>query len=268
MKKSSFTLIEMLVVIAIIGILAAMVIPATGMARNKARMTDCTNNKGQLMKAMLFYAGDFKGAMVYRGTDKSGNTFNYAAVLSGLDGNVKQYCGEEILVCTMAKQKLTTTGSGSSKVTTATNVTGMLNAIGVDKLNDTANSSNGWLNANMQRESGKYYKRFGRFASCRGDGKTIVYDTEKIKGSASSLLIFADTFKYNVGDPDPYWNFTPNGASNSNYYVALIHGSQTVGAFADGHAEGMESGRLKDCGTEVRYFLNADFMKDDLSENI
>ena len=42
MKRNSFTLIEMLVVIAIIGILAAMVIPVTGMARNKARMTDCT----------------------------------------------------------------------------------------------------------------------------------------------------------------------------------------------------------------------------------
>lgn len=267
MKRNSFTLIEMLVVIAIIGILAAMVIPVTGMARNKARMTDCTNNKGQLMKSMLFYAGDHKGAMVYRGTDKSGATFNYAAVLNGLDGTVKQYATEEIMVCTMAKQKLTKEGTK----TTATNVSGMLNAIGVDKLSDTANASNGWLNSDIESDSGtpkpKYYKRFGRFASCRGDGKTIIYDMDKIKASASSLLIFADTFERNASESNPYWNFTPNGASESKYYVTLIHGSQTVGAFADGHAEGMEAGRLKDCGTEVTCFNDADFKKDSLSKN-
>ena len=257
MKKSSFTLIEMLVVIAIIGILAAMVIPVTGMARDKARMTDCTNNKGQLMKAMLVYAGDNKGAFIYRGV-RGSTPCTYAAVLTGLDGKVKEYASGELMVCTAAKQKLTTTDSG--KTTTATNATGMLNAIDVADLSATADAKNGWLNES-NKSSDKFYKVFGRFASSR-DGKTVVYDSERFKGSASQLLIFADTFKRGSGEIEANWNFIPNKKSNGDFYVTLIHGSQTVGAFADGHAEGMEAGRLKDCGTEVTAFSNSNFEKD------
>ena len=264
MKRNSFTLIEMLVVIAIIGILAAMVIPVTGMARNKARMTDCTNNKGQLMKAMLIYAGDHKGAMIYRGAKGSSDTCNYAAVLNGLSGTVKQYATEEIMVCTMAKKKLDTKAD-----TTAFNVAGMLNAIDESKLDNNADSTKGWLNHDKNgNTTNPYYKRFGRFASSR-DGKTIIYDMDKIKASASSLLIFADTFKRGAGEPNPYWNFVPNDKTSVNatgdykydgdFYVTLIHGSQTAGAFADGHAEGMEEGRLKDCATEVIKLNDADF---------
>ena len=264
MKRNSFTLIEMLVVIAIIGILAAMVIPVTGMARNKARMTDCTNNKGQLMKAMLIYAQDNKGAMIYRGV-KGTTPCNYAAVLNGLDGKVKQYATEELMVCTMAKKKL-----DDKTNSIAFNAAGMLNAIDSD-LSGNADTGAGWLNDSTK----KYYKTFGRFASCSKDKKTIIYDMDKFKASASSLLIFADTFKRlsNVsGEPLAYWNFVPNkavdgsGDYSGKYYVTLIHGSQTAGAFADGHAEGMEPGRLKDCATEITAFNNSDFDKDTSSE--
>ena len=256
MKKNSFTLIEMLVVIAIIGILAAMVIPVTGMARSKARMTDCTNNKGQLMKAMLIYAGDNKGAMIYRGV-KGSDACTYAAVLNGLDGKVKQYATDELMICTVAKKK--------KLEAAADNVSGMLNAIDSDTLSNGGEVTTGntlWLNKKSKTGSEeKYYKRFGRFASCTKDKKTIVYDMDRIKASASSLLIFADTFQRDVAEAKPYWNFTPDAASNSNYYVTLIHGSQTAGAFADGHAEGMEVGRLKDCGTEVTALNDADFLQ-------
>ena len=82
MKKTRFTLVELLVVIGIIGILAALVIPAAGMARAAGKKTDCINNKNELMKVMQIYANDNKSAMIYRG-HKDGNNVTYAAVLAG-----------------------------------------------------------------------------------------------------------------------------------------------------------------------------------------
>lgn len=63
-KKTDFTLIELLVVIAIITILAAMLLPSLSRARERAHAVSCTNNLGQLMKAQMSYAMDYKDNMV------------------------------------------------------------------------------------------------------------------------------------------------------------------------------------------------------------
>lgn len=66
-----FTLIELLIVIAIIAILASMLLPALNQARNKARGITCINNLKQRMLAETNYMDDFKG---WLGTSyKSGN---------------------------------------------------------------------------------------------------------------------------------------------------------------------------------------------------
>ncbi|RRJ94789.1 DUF1559 domain-containing protein [Opitutaceae bacterium TAV4] len=55
-----FTLIELLTVIAIIGILAAIIIPTVGKVRESARRAQCTSNLRQVGMAILAYAGDNK----------------------------------------------------------------------------------------------------------------------------------------------------------------------------------------------------------------
>lgn len=57
--KKIFTLIELLIVIAIIAILAALLLPALNKARAKARDVSCQNNLNQQGKIILSYMNDY-----------------------------------------------------------------------------------------------------------------------------------------------------------------------------------------------------------------
>lgn len=59
--RTGFTLVELLTVIAIVGVLVAITIPIVGMARSSAKNTKCKNNLRQLHAAYLLYTHDNKG---------------------------------------------------------------------------------------------------------------------------------------------------------------------------------------------------------------
>ena len=62
-RSAGFTLIELLTVIAILGILAAIIIPTVGKARETAQRAVDANNLRELGKAAMLYAADNRDAL-------------------------------------------------------------------------------------------------------------------------------------------------------------------------------------------------------------
>ncbi len=61
MTKRGFTLVELLIVIAILAVLAGILFTVFAPAKEKARQTHCMNNLKQLGAAILLYKTDYDG---------------------------------------------------------------------------------------------------------------------------------------------------------------------------------------------------------------
>ena len=61
MSRRAFTLVELLVAIAVLGVLAGLVVPAVERGRESARAAACAANLRQLAAAAIDYAGEHRG---------------------------------------------------------------------------------------------------------------------------------------------------------------------------------------------------------------
>ena len=57
-QRQGFTLVELLVVLAIIGVLFTLIMPAIASTRERAHTATCMNNMKQLVTAALMYADE------------------------------------------------------------------------------------------------------------------------------------------------------------------------------------------------------------------
>jgi prepilin-type N-terminal cleavage/methylation domain-containing protein/prepilin-type processing-associated H-X9-DG protein len=86
--RSAFTLVELLIVIAIIALLVSILLPAAGRIRDQARMAVCLSNLRQLAGLQMQYVADSKGYAMPAGYVKDpstgGNSENYATLIVNL----------------------------------------------------------------------------------------------------------------------------------------------------------------------------------------
>lgn len=78
-RTAGFTLVELLVVIAVVGVLASLLFPALARARVKGQTAVCVGNHRQLSLALHLYAGDAEDRLPYN----HGAAGTLAAVASG-----------------------------------------------------------------------------------------------------------------------------------------------------------------------------------------
>lgn len=112
-SRQGFTLIELLIVIAIIGLLAAILFPAFGRVREMGIRSSCASNLKQITKAMAQYTQDYdekyplalKGAagvglvggwMVYTAFDDQGYNTLFDPKLGGLYSYLKN---SQVYIC-------------------------------------------------------------------------------------------------------------------------------------------------------------------------
>jgi prepilin-type N-terminal cleavage/methylation domain-containing protein len=84
MRTSGFTLVEIMIVVAIIGLLATIAIPSFVKARNTSQQNACINN------LRIIDGGKEQCAMVYRMTD--GDPVATVSVNEYIKGNTTPFC--------------------------------------------------------------------------------------------------------------------------------------------------------------------------------
>src|SRR5262245_7070056 len=77
-QRRGMSLIELLVVVAIIGALVALLLPAVGTARESARRTQCLNNLRQMIIAAHIFADKHAGSYPIAYHNKQDGDTSYA----------------------------------------------------------------------------------------------------------------------------------------------------------------------------------------------
>jgi prepilin-type N-terminal cleavage/methylation domain-containing protein/prepilin-type processing-associated H-X9-DG protein len=222
--QKKFTLIELLIVIAIIGILASLLLPALKSARDQAKELTCLNNLKQVGLTGIVYAGDFNGCLTPY-VNSAGKTWiviltdngylrSYTAGQGGRPFFTCPVYGDNSLYDVQSQVEQLTYGLSSDVDGNA----GMSWNIFAPKVVIKNAENPQWIN-----RSGQY--------------------------SASEFLMFADSARLGMASNVQWFSFT-DAASNTaaNKLLHLRHSNQANCIFADGHVDGILGERAVELG--------------------
>lgn len=89
-RPSAFTLVEFLVAIAVLGVLAAILIPVVGGVRDSARESDCRSNLRQLASLYLLYVQDQGGKLLAASEGVQDGTYWQLELQEFVDADARQ----------------------------------------------------------------------------------------------------------------------------------------------------------------------------------
>lgn len=200
--KTDFTLIELLIVVAIIAILAAMLLPALNKARDKAQASACNSNLRQTATGMSMYAQDFRGLALiyfYDGT----NEYRWNRVLH----EEKYLPNPNVFLCPLGEpRKFKTAGPSPSDYKYGYGA--LMETLDEDRIALVSTGSN------------------PRWTFLRLD---------QLKNS-SAYFILGDNSCSSVTDANYLKQFAGMYLNNSAYAIHLRHSNRSCMAFADGHS--------------------------------
>lgn len=216
----NFTLLEFLIIMAIIAILAGLLLPALNKARETARKINCISNLKQVMLTAIAYADDSKGFVpltAYTPADASSATL-WCHTLSDT-GYLKD---KKTLFCTAMNSKYVTKSADFAF--------GCGYTYGMMRFPTSAGSIN--ISRNPVRifqggsvDSGSFY--------CKN-------------AAPSCAILFADSIRLSSSVYSPWYVFNPNTNTVGETGMAYAqHGLSYVNAaFADGHADTADARQL------------------------
>jgi len=250
-RSRAFTLVELLIVIAIIFILAAILMPVLNKAEERSRAALCLSNKRQMTLAYNMYPDDYNGELTpnYSGLVNPDGTLATCWVMGGMtwpgtgqdslypitdntnvyylqNSLLGPYCGHrtDIYKCPSDTWKLTTS---------AINNGGPVDRMRSVSMNITI-EGNAWQTVKTipQNESWWYTQRLGL-----GTFYAFNYEKDYIHIGPANLFVYLDEQADSINDgnhagvgnfaADPSWGDLP----------AAYHNRCGEFSFADGHAE-------------------------------
>ena len=207
--KKNFTLIELLIVIAIIAILAGMLLPALNKARGKARTINCLSNLKQLMLSSVNYADSYRGKLPLISYTPAGasESVNWYHVLK----NENYLADQKTLLCSTLAAKFKTYPDDEL---------GMGYCYGMIRMRS--------VSIDLSRNPIRIFQ-----------GGNVSAGTFYCKNAVpSKAIVFADSIRENAGTQTPWYVFNPNTSTLGD--TGLAYAAHDLGkinaGFADGHA--------------------------------